>query len=84
MAELKETVLKLPAPITDVVDKLFSHNEFISLWIEEKNDITFHTKIWSGMAWDIPDEFKSYKFVRIFGTVPESIVQADTINIEVI
>jgi hypothetical protein len=35
------------------------------------------------MAWDIPKEYKTCEFVKIFGTIPESITEADTINIEV-
>ena len=71
--------------VNDVVDKLFSHNEIISLWREEReNGISVHKRIWYGMAWDIPEELKKCTFVKIFGTIPESIVHADIINIEVV
>ena len=79
-------LLKLKqASVNYVVDKLFSHNEIISLWRETKeNGLSFHKRIWYGMAWDIPEELKNCKFVKIFGTIPESIAHADIINIEVV
>ena len=83
--EEKALLLKLPISIENAVDKLFSHNEIISLWREEReNGISVHKRIWYGMAWDIPEELKNCKFVKIFGTIPESIVHADIINIEVV
>ena len=33
------------------------------------------------MAWDIPKEYLDRTFLKIFGTVPESITDADTVNI---
>lgn len=77
-------LLRLPVAVSDVVDKLFSHNETISLWREVKEETTYHKRIWYGMAWDIPDGLKECTFVKIFGTIPESIVHADIINIEVV
>ena len=67
----------------ETVDKFFSHNEIVALWKEEKDEISYHKLLWRGMAWDIPKEYKTCKFVKIFGTIPESITEADTINIEV-
>ena len=73
------------ASVNDVVDKLFSHNEIISLWREAReNGISVHKRIWYGMAWDIPEELKNCKFVKMFGIIPESIAHADIINIEVV
>lgn len=69
--------------VNDVVDKLFSHNEIISLWRKVKDEVSYRKRIWYGMAWDIPEELKNCKFVKIFGTIPESIAHADIINIEV-
>lgn len=83
-AEEQGLLLRLPCKVEDVVDKLFSHNEIISLWQEVKEETTYHKRIWYGMAWDIPEELKNCKFVKIFGTIPESIVHADIINIEVV
>ena len=83
--EEKALLLKLPISIENAVDKLFSHNEIISLWREAKeNGVSCHKRIWYGMAWNIPKELKSCKFVKIFGTIPESIAHADIINIEVV
>lgn len=69
--------------VNDVVDKLFSHNEIISLWRKVKDEVSYRKRIWYGMVWDIPEELKNCKFVKIFGTIPESIAHADIINIEV-
>ena len=80
----KDTWFRLPITVNEAVDKLFSHNETISLWKEIKEETSYHELLWTGMAWDIPDELKSCKFVKIFGTIPESIIQADIINIEVV
>ena len=35
------------------------------------------------MAWQIPEEFGNMTFSKIFGVIPETLDQADTINIEV-
>ena len=35
------------------------------------------------MAWDIPEEYLDRTFLNIFGIVPESITEADTVNISV-
>lgn len=83
-AEEQGLLLRFPITVNDAVDKLFSHNELISLWTEEKEEISYHKRIWYGMAWDIPNELKKCKFVKIFGTIPQSIVHADLINIEVV
>lgn len=78
-------LIELPISIENAVDKLFSHNELISLWRKTKeNGVTCHKRIWYGMAWNIPKELKKCKFVKIFGTIPESIDHADIINIEVL
>lgn len=83
-AEEQGLLLIEPCDIEDIIDKLFSHNERVSLWVNVKEEITYHQLIWSGMAWDIPEIFKSCYFVKIFGTIPEKITQADIINIEVV
>ena len=85
--ELEEQglLLKLKqVSVNDVVDKLFSHNEIISLWRKVKDEVSYRKRIWYGMAWDIPEELKNCKFVKIFGTIPESIAHPDIINIEVV
>ena len=80
----KDTWFRLPITVNEAVDKLFSHNETISLWKEIKEETSYHELVWNGMAWDIPDELKNCRFVKIFGTIPESIIQADNINIEIV
>lgn len=83
-AEEQGLLLIEPCDVEDIIDKLFSHNERVSLWVSVKEKITYHQLIYSGMAWDIPEVFKSCYFVKIFGTIPEKITQADIINIEVV
>lgn len=74
----------IPCEVGDLIDKAFSHNEIVALWIEEATeDVRYDKRIWRGMAWDIPKVYKECKFIKIFGTVPESIVEADTINIRI-
>ena len=80
-AEEQGLLLKLPCKVGDVVDKLFSHNEIISLWVEVKEEIIFKRLIWNGMAWNIPENLKQCNFEKIFGTIPQQITQADVINI---
>lgn len=71
--------------VKDIIDNIISHNEIIAIWTFDKGECC-HYRQWRGMAWDLekkrPDLFNS-KFVKIFGVVPESIVEADTINIEI-
>ena len=74
--------------VKHLIDKIISHNEIIAIW-ETRSDAengVYHYQLWRGMAWDLsnkrPDLYKS-KFVKIFGTIPESIIEADTINIEI-
>ena len=74
----------IPCEVGDLIDKVFSHNEIVALWYEEPTeDVRYDKQIWRGMAWDIPKVYKECKFIKIFGTVPESIVEADTINIRI-
>ena len=82
-AEEQGLLFRSPIAVNDMVDKLFSHNELISLWRVVKEETSYRKRIWYGMAWDIPKELKNCKFVKIFGTIPESIAHADIINIEV-
>lgn len=63
------------------VDLIFSHNEIIALWEIDKSDKNYSNRIWKGMAWDIPDKYLDCKNWRIFGTIPESIADADILNI---
>lgn len=71
-----------PLTVGDMVDKWFSHNETVAIWHDKKGE-NCHYLLWKGMGWDIPNEFKELSFIKFFGTIPESIMDADTINIEV-
>lgn len=82
--EEQERLIKLPISVENVIDKLFSHNEIVALWCKVEKDVTYQKLVWRGMAWDIPKKFKSCGFVKFFGTIPQNISQADTINIEVL
>ena len=71
--------------VKDLIDTIFSHNEIIAIWENREDDGNcFHYLLWRGMAWDLkekqPNLYNS-RFQRIFGTIPQSITQADTINI---
>lgn len=82
-AEEQGLLLRLPCKIVDVVDVLFSHNEILALWVATKEEPKGYLLVWSGMAWNIPENLKSYAFVKIFGCIPDNIMKADNINIEV-
>lgn len=72
----------LPCKVGDTVDRMFSHNEIIALWEEHKQEeASPKYLLWKGMAHALPPEYKGRIFARVFGTVPESIVDADTVNI---
>lgn len=74
----------IPCEVKDIIDTIISHNEIVALWVEEQTeDVRYDKQIWRGMAWDIPNVYKECKFIKIFGTVPESIVEADAINIRI-
>lgn len=75
-------VILPPLTVGDMVDKWFSHNETVAIWHDKKGE-NCHYLLWKGMGWDIPNEFKELSFIKFFGTIPESIMDADTINIEV-
>ncbi len=75
-------VIIAPLTVGDMIDKWFSHNETVAIWHDKKGE-NCHYLLWKGMGWDIPNEFKELSFIKFFGTIPESIMDADTINIEV-
>ena len=76
----------LAITIGDLIDIIFSHNEIIELCVNEVDSedpkFTYHKTIWRGHAHQLPDKYKKYAFLRIFGCVSESIVKSDTIYIE--
>ena len=65
----------------EAIDSIFSHNEIIALWEIDKLDKNYSNRIWKGMAWDIPDKYRDCKNWRIFGAIPDSIFDADILNI---
>ena len=76
--------VELPCKVKDLIDTVISHNEIVGIWERRKNkDGRYHALLWKGMAWDIPEEYLDRTFLKIFGTVPESITEADTVNISV-
>jgi hypothetical protein len=62
-----------------IIDKIISHNEIVSIWQPLSKGAS--KEIWHGMAHEMPGSILNLPFDRIFGTIPESITQADTINI---
>ena len=69
--------------VKDIVDNIISHNEIVAIWCVDIDENLYHRCLWRGMAWQIPEEYGNMTFSKIFGCIPESIMQADTINIEV-
>lgn len=67
--------------VKEAIDKIFSHNEIVSLWKTDEVDANYSNRVWKGMAWDIPDKYLECDDWKIFGTIPESIIEADIINI---
>lgn len=66
----------------DLIDVIFSHNSIIALH-EERSEEEGRPmyEAWRGMAHELPEQYKQRKFLRIFGSIPDSITRADTINI---
>lgn len=65
--------------VKDLIDNIISHNEVVSVWKPLSKQSS--EEIWHGMAHAIPSHVANLTFKRIFGTIPEHITQADTINI---
>lgn len=65
--------------VKSLVDLIFSHNEIVAIW--EKEDSHHDKLVWKGMGWEIPIQYEKAMVDRIFGCIPESIFDADTINI---
>lgn len=82
--EDRNRFVELPRVVKDLIDKVIDHNEIVAIWERRKNkEGRYSVLLWRGMAWDIPKEYLDRTFLKIFGTVPESIAEADTINIAV-
>lgn len=72
-------MMKIMYQVEDIINNIIDDNEEISLWVKS-NQITYK-KIWNGMAYEIPEEYKKKTFLKIFGTFPQTIIEADVINI---
>ena len=67
--------------IREAIDYIFSHNEIVALWVIDSKDNHYSNRVWKGMAWDIPDKFLECENWKIFGTIQDSIADADILNI---
>lgn len=77
-------LIHLPCAVKDLIDKVIGHNEIVAIWERRKSkEGRYSILLWRGMAWDIPKEYLDLTILKIFGTVPESITEADTVNISV-
>lgn len=65
--------------VKDLIDTLISHNETVALWRD--NESATKERIWKGMAHELPHNLLNQELIRIFGVIPESIAESDTINI---
>lgn len=69
--------------INNAIDVIFSHNSRVAIWkYDEKTRES--TRIWLGMAWELPKEYRYIVAWKIFGVIPESIGDADIINIRIL
>ena len=77
-------LLRLPCRLGDIIDRIISHNETVTLMFEtEVSSFRGLQHFWHGAAWNIPKEYLELPFVKIHGVVPDKITEADTIWIEV-
>ena len=74
----------LSLTVGDLINIIFSHNEIISLNIPkyDENGLMYSQQIWRGHAHKLPNEYKNYSFLRIFGCIAENITKSDTLYIE--
>ena len=83
-AEDQGLLLRLPCRLGDIIDRIISHNETVTLMFEtEVSSFRGLQHFWHGAAWNIPKEYLELPFVKIHGVVPDKITEADTIWIEV-
>ena len=84
IAEEQGLLLRLPCRLGDIIDRIISHNETVTLMFEtEVSSCRGLQHFWHGAAWNIPKEYLELPFVKIHGVVPDKITEADTIWIEV-
>ena len=83
-AEEQGLLLRFPCKLCDIIGRIISHNEVVTLMFEtEICSFRGLKHFWHGMAWNIPKEYLELPFVKIHGVVPDKITEADTIWIEV-
>ena len=83
-AEEQGLLLRLPCRLGDIIDRIISHNETVTLMFEiEVSSFRGLQHFWHGAAWNIPKEYLELPFVKIHGVVPDKITEADIIWIEV-
>lgn len=71
-----------PIELNDAVGTIFSQNEIIALYQQDVSQPGTSVEIWRGMAWELPEEYKSCTNWRIFGSIRDSIDDSDIIEIE--
>lgn len=69
--------------VEGLIGTLVDSNEIVALWEQVTDDNSVYVKqmIWKGMGHQLPYRHLSRPVKRIFGTIPENIIDADTINI---
>lgn len=72
--------------VKELMGSLVDTNEVVALWGQFSNNdfydnIYTTARMWKGMGHQIPDNFMSWNVVGIKGFIPESLIEADTINI---
>lgn len=69
--------------VEDLIGTLVDSNEIVALWeqVTDDNGVYVKQMIWKGMGHQLPGRYLSRTVKRIFGTIPENIIDADTINI---
>ncbi len=82
-ADKRHKVMFAPIEIGTLLEQLIDRNERIAIWYKTDEKSGYNYTLWKGMAWDFPEEMKHLRVDKIFGSVPQSIVDADIINIRV-
>lgn len=70
-----------------LIETLVDSNEIIALWEQVTDDgggVPVMHMIWKGMGHELPYRYLNRTVDRIFGVIPENIMDADTINILII
>ena len=73
--------------VEGLIGTLVDSNEIVALWEQttyDDNGVPVIQRIWKGMGHELPYRYLNRTVDRIFGTIPEDIMDADTINILII